>query len=158
MTRNGKIARLPKVIRDELNRRLVDGEQGKRLVVWLNGLEEVQAILEEDFEGKPISSANLTQWKQGGHTEWQHQGEVAELARELRDKPQGIMEALEGREASDYMGTLMSVQLVEISRTFLDDGLDIEQRWKRFEKVHEQLSRMRRDDHRKLMRDVWRDD
>jgi len=31
-TRNGKIARLPKDIREELNRRLEDGEPGKHLV------------------------------------------------------------------------------------------------------------------------------
>ena len=32
MTRNGKIARLPRLIRDELNRRLRDGELGKDVV------------------------------------------------------------------------------------------------------------------------------
>ena len=36
MTRNGKIARLPRAIRDELSRRLQDGEPGKHLVQWLN--------------------------------------------------------------------------------------------------------------------------
>ena len=32
MTRNGKIARLPRALRDELNRRLQDGQPGVRLV------------------------------------------------------------------------------------------------------------------------------
>jgi hypothetical protein len=32
MTRTGKIARLPREVREELNRRLQNGEQGKRLV------------------------------------------------------------------------------------------------------------------------------
>jgi len=32
MTRVGKIARLPREIREQLNRRLQDGEPGKRLV------------------------------------------------------------------------------------------------------------------------------
>ena len=45
ITRNGKIARLPRAIRDELNCRLADGEIGGRLVDWLNGLPEVQKIL-----------------------------------------------------------------------------------------------------------------
>lgn len=35
LTRNGKIARLPRTIRQELNRRLLDVEQGKTLVAWL---------------------------------------------------------------------------------------------------------------------------
>ena len=44
LTRNGKIVRLPREVRQQLNRRLQDGEQGKKLVAWLNALPEVQAI------------------------------------------------------------------------------------------------------------------
>src|SRR5205807_10069936 len=51
-TRNGKIARLPLAIRQELNRRLDEGEQGKKLVAWLTGLHEVQAIVAAEFGGK----------------------------------------------------------------------------------------------------------
>jgi len=44
VTRNGKIARLPRAVRQELNRRLDEGEQGKKLVAWLNahGRRDVQ--------------------------------------------------------------------------------------------------------------------
>lgn len=70
MTRRGKIARLPKEIREELNRRLENGEQGARLVEWLNGLPEVKAILEKDFEGQAINEPNLTQWRNGGFLDW----------------------------------------------------------------------------------------
>jgi hypothetical protein len=45
MTRNGKIARLPAAIREELNQRLLEGEQGKPLVAWLNGLPKVKESL-----------------------------------------------------------------------------------------------------------------
>jgi len=44
-TRTGKIARLPKSIRDELNRRLEDGWQNIKLVDWLNELPAVREIL-----------------------------------------------------------------------------------------------------------------
>jgi hypothetical protein len=54
LTRNGKIARLPLAVRQELNRRLDDGEQGKNLVAWLNALPEVQAIVAAEFGGKAI--------------------------------------------------------------------------------------------------------
>ena len=43
MTRNGKIARLPLAIRQQLNQRLQNGELGQELVSWLNQLPEVQA-------------------------------------------------------------------------------------------------------------------
>ena len=43
-TRTGKIARLPKAVREELNRRLQDGEPGTQLVEWLNSLPQVQRV------------------------------------------------------------------------------------------------------------------
>ena len=70
MTRTGKIARLPKAIRDELNRRLDDNELGIRLLDWLNGLPEVQQVLNQDFNGCPINKVNLTHWRQGGFLDW----------------------------------------------------------------------------------------
>ena len=36
MTRNGKIGRLPKAVREQVNRRLEKGEKGRTLVAWLN--------------------------------------------------------------------------------------------------------------------------
>jgi hypothetical protein len=60
MTRNGKIARLPHEIRDQLNRRLYDGELQTRLVDWLNSLPETQAVLKANFEEQPSPSASRT--------------------------------------------------------------------------------------------------
>src|SRR4051812_39971876 len=54
MNRNGKIARLPEDLRQELNERLCDGEAGTSLVAWLNGLPEVQAVMAAEFGGVPI--------------------------------------------------------------------------------------------------------
>src|ERR1700704_1614598 len=83
LTRNGKIARLPLAVRQELNRRLDEGEQGKKLVVWLNGLPEVQAIVAAEFGGKPIREQNLSEWKQGGYRDWVAQQEAMEVADRL---------------------------------------------------------------------------
>ena len=81
MTRNGKIARLPKAVRDTLNRRLRDGEPGKRLVAWLNPQPEVQAVLAAEFGGRPITENNLSEWKTGGFREWELQQDALERAR-----------------------------------------------------------------------------
>src|SRR5580658_951731 len=67
---NGKIARLPVAIRQELNRRLLNGEPARQLVVWLNGLPEVQAMLAAHFQGQPIGEMNLSRWKNGGYLAW----------------------------------------------------------------------------------------
>jgi len=42
MSRNGKIARLPRWIREELNRRLQRGQQGDSLLAELNRQPEVR--------------------------------------------------------------------------------------------------------------------
>jgi len=69
--RNGKIARLPRHIREELNRRLDNGEPGVRLVEWLNTLPEVKEVLKTYFEKHLVNEVNLTEWKQGGFLDWQ---------------------------------------------------------------------------------------
>ena len=64
MTRNGKIARLPQAIHQQLNLRLQNGELAQDLLLWLNHLPEVQAILAAHFAAKPIDESNLSHWKQ----------------------------------------------------------------------------------------------
>src|SRR5450432_1986217 len=83
VTRNGKIARLPRSVRQELNRRLDEGEQGKKLVAWLNALPEVQAIVVAEFGGKAIREQNLSEWKQGGYRDWLAQREALEMVGRL---------------------------------------------------------------------------
>lgn len=70
MTRTGKIARLPNHIREQLNRRLQNGDSGPKILKWLNALPEVKAILADEFDNSPISPSNLTHWKQGGYRDW----------------------------------------------------------------------------------------
>lgn len=74
--RHGKIACLPRELRDELNRRIRDGEKGSRLIAWLNGLPEVRAILDRDFGGRPINTVNFTKWRTGGYRDWDLQYEL----------------------------------------------------------------------------------
>src|SRR6266581_2960844 len=70
MSHKGKIARLPLAIREQLNRRLQDGEIGRDLVVWLNSAPEVQAVLKAEFGERPVNEPNLSDWKAGGYEEW----------------------------------------------------------------------------------------
>lgn len=115
MTRNGKIARLPRAVRAQLNRRLADGERGQRLVAWLNGLPDTQRVLAADFGGRPISEQNLTEWKQGGHREWlAHQellaqtGTLAERAEEVRAAGPALTENLAVMVAAHFAGALLT--------------------------------------------------
>lgn len=90
MARNGKIARLPLAIREQLNRRLLEGETANKILPWLNALPEVAAVLQEDFEGLRVSDQNLSEWRQGGFAEWEsrqarlaHTKELAHYAGKL---------------------------------------------------------------------------
>src|SRR5580704_6402933 len=68
--RRGKIARLPRSIRDQLNVRLDDGQDAEQILPWLNILPEVQKTLAKHFNGAPVSAQNLSGWRQGGFQEW----------------------------------------------------------------------------------------
>src|SRR5712692_8693191 len=80
MSRIGKIARLPLDIREQLNRRLQDGEIGKDLVVWLNSVPDVQAVLKAEFGDRPVHEPNLSDWRAGGYEDWRvHQDTMQQV-------------------------------------------------------------------------------
>jgi hypothetical protein len=81
MTRKGKIARLPHPIREQINQRLQNGEEGRQIADWLNTLPEVQAVMAADFESQPVNEPNLSHWKLGGYRDWEAQQEVLEAVR-----------------------------------------------------------------------------
>jgi|SRR5579859_4348704 len=66
----GKISRLPRDLRDQLHRRLDDGQSENDILPWLNSLPEVQAVLKQFFKGEPISPNNLSQYRQRGFRRW----------------------------------------------------------------------------------------
>jgi hypothetical protein len=109
MTRNGKIARLPRELRDQLNRRLDNGEPAVRLVDWLNDLPEARKVLQEDFGGRPISEQNLSEWKTGGHREWVARQEALSQARELAADANELAEATDG-QLTDHLATVLAAQ------------------------------------------------
>jgi hypothetical protein len=89
----GKIRRAPKAVREELNRRLVEGESGKAIVAWLNGAPEMQEMLAREFGGRPVSEQNLSEWKKGGHRAWLRQQTATEAVAEVADGAEDLQEA-----------------------------------------------------------------
>jgi len=107
MTRIGKIARLPRDLRHELNHRLADGAPGVRLVAWLNRQPVVQTILAAEFQGRPISPQNLSEWNTGGYQDWLVQQETVALTRELADNATEVAEAA-GGQLADHLAVLLA--------------------------------------------------
>ena len=70
---NGKIARLPDAIREELNQRLFDGQGGPEILAWLNDLPAVKEILARHFGAEPIKQQNLSAWRLKGYQRWRRE-------------------------------------------------------------------------------------
>jgi hypothetical protein len=113
MARNGKIARLPREIRDELNRRLEDNAPGGPLLAWLNALPDVQAVLAREFGGCAISKQNLCEWQAGGFAEWQSRQETLADARELAADAAELESATEGR-LTDHLATVLAARYASV--------------------------------------------
>jgi hypothetical protein len=109
MTRTGKIARLPRETREQLNRRLQDGQPGTQLVVWLNALPETQAVLARDFAGRAVSEQNLSEWKQGGYRDWLARQDVLAQVRELTADAGELARATDGALA-DHLATVLAAR------------------------------------------------
>ncbi|MBM3862232.1 MAG: hypothetical protein FJ395_21620 [Verrucomicrobia bacterium] len=116
MTRTGKIARLPRAIRDQLNRRLDDGERQTQLVEWLNSLPEVQEALAAEFGGRPVTEQNLSEWKGGGFREWQLQQEAIELVRHMDDDAEELNQASNIR-LTDLLAQRLAARYVIAAKT-----------------------------------------
>jgi hypothetical protein len=146
-TRVGKIARLPKEIREELNERLENGEQGKELVGWLNGLPEVKKTLAGQFGGSPVTECNLTDWKQGGYQDWLRQAEACDLVRDLMEKGGELGKAADGTAIGDRLASVLAAEFIRVVQMSLSQEGGPEERWSRLQKLLQAVSRLRRDDH-----------
>jgi hypothetical protein len=143
-TRNGKIARLPKKIREELNHRLEDGCTGPQLVEWLNGLPEVQELLEAEFNNQPVNETNLTHWRQGGFLDWlRHE--------EMQDQLHLMLERSSDLEEEDSDNSRLCDQIARVANLELACQIqqlnaieDPDKRWKKFQELSRELCRLQK--------------
>jgi hypothetical protein len=146
MTHIGKIARLPRKIREELNVRLDNGEVGRALVAWLNGLPAAQAVLAAKFGGRPINAQNLSDWKKGGYEDWRrHQEDCAHAC--MLTENSGDLEKEAGEiRLEERLVAPMAMSLARLLRKAEESpgGFDMQ---KRVLAVARQLSQLRRESH-----------
>lgn len=154
-TRIGKIARLPKQIREQLNRRLENGERGKDIVQWLNELPEVQKIIAEQFGGRPIREQNLSDWRNGGYLDWLRHQEFRQQIQMSVEQSEDYSEDEGKTHLSERLAYLMTTQLMT-QLWALNQLTDPAKRWEKTREVARELSRIRRDDQRFLRTDLRR--
>jgi hypothetical protein len=143
-TRKGKIARLPLAVREELNRRLDNGESGTSLRAWLHALPEVQAVLRAEFDGREINAQNLTEWRQGGYREWQATEEARALAEQLgRETLSGADK--KHKDLPEMLALSLGARYFVASRFLYETTTDKEE-WRLLCQFNEEIMKLRRSD------------
>lgn len=156
-TRTGKIARLPKSIRDDLNLRLENGADGPELLAWLNALPEVQKVLGEKFGGKPITKHNLSDWRHGGYAEWADNRDGRRQWQELIERGISLNEKRTTGNGTDVTSHLDTFLIVELAQGFdeLHKMKDSAQRWKVLQMISRVFARLRNDHYRDKRLRLW---
>jgi hypothetical protein len=113
--RNGKIAHLPRPLRDRICQRIYENASLTQLAEALNQIPEVQAVLANHFNAKPISQQNLSEWKAGGYRDWllkrqllENKTESVADARQLAQTAHGLADSLFGILTLDYAQLMMN--------------------------------------------------
>ncbi len=141
--RTGKIARLPHDIREQLNRRLNDGEQAHPILNWLNSVPEVQAVLAANFDGRPLNKVNLTEWRHGGYRDWLVRQDALDFVEELDDK-----EALGHESLSDPIGARLAhwvaLHYAASAKALIANEQNPSTKWTRLRELCADVTRLRR--------------
>ena len=138
MKRTGKIARLPRTLRDQLNQRLHNGEPGVDLVKWLNSLPEVQALLAEHFNGVPISPQNLSEWNNGGFLDWLTTQDLLETARTFAEDAAQLPGFTDGHLVDCLSHTIIARYAVLLNKMPLDGPIppDVQNQYNLLLRLH----------------------
>ena len=146
VTRNGKIARLPKAVRDELNRRLSDGEPGNQLVTWLNDLSAVKSVVATEFGGRLVREQNLSEWKQGGYQDWLRQQEALELVRSLSSDGEEL-QAATAEPLTEKLVVWLAARYAMATRKLAGQEGNTDLDWQRLRELCSDVVALRRGDH-----------
>jgi hypothetical protein len=156
MTRNGRIARLPQSVREQVNRRLDNGEQGKQIAEWLNTLPEVKTLIDAQFAGQPISEVNLSNWKLGGYIDWQAQQDALAAASQLAEDAAQLDEA-GGQQITEQLALCLAARLAAALRQLNTLGDDPEAQLKLLRELCMRLSALRKGDHNAQLLELKRE-
>jgi hypothetical protein len=146
MTRRGKIARLPQPIREQVNRRLENGDEGKQIVEWLNGLPKVQAVMAAQFDGQPVNETNLSNWRLGGYQDWLEHQEALEATRQLAENAADIRRE-SGGDLAGKLAVVLTARLAVALRHPPAGEEDSEARLEWLRRLCGMLAKLRQGEH-----------
>jgi Bacteriophage Mu, Gp27 len=110
--RRGKIARLPKEIRDQINQKLQNGEKYADICRWLA----------EQGHGE-ISEPQMSLWYQGGYADWLREQSELEEARAGKEFAMEFAKQNGGGAVQDASLQLATAQVFGMLRRFGTEGV-----------------------------------
>ena len=144
MSRIGKIARLPHEIREQLNRRLLEGHSGPDILAWVNELPQCRQMLAQKFAGRPIDEGNLYEWRHGGYEEWLYHEDRRDRLSTQFEHLAKLDAAGDGHEVAELLGVLVAAELAR-HLNFLEGISDMNERWIRLREISRELTHFRRE-------------
>lgn len=118
----GKIARLPALIREAVNVRLLDGQPGPKIIGWLHTLPEVLSVLDEHFNEQPISAQNLSEWRTGAYQVWIEKRDKLDNMKLLSNYALKMAEAA-GGSVSEGAAAIAGGKILELLETADEEDL-----------------------------------
>ena len=156
MTRRGKIARLPNAIREQINLRLENGEEGKKIAEWLNTLPEVITLLAAEFDGQRINDNNLSNWKLGGYREWEEQQAALETILQFQSEAVQLSQA-GGPQVIEQLALCLTARLATALRPSSAGSEDPAQRMEQLRRLRRDIVALRKGDHDEQWVKIQRD-
>ena len=104
--RNGKIARLPKDLRELVNRMLDEGAQYRSIMIEL---EKHRHRWPDDI--KEFTDGNFTEWHQGGYQDWVREQEIQADLQARREYAVSIAEPAPSSNVSEAVQEIGSLHL-----------------------------------------------
>jgi hypothetical protein len=145
MSRHGKIARLPGHIREQVNVRLQNGENGQDIIAWLNANDEATAVLAQHFGGQQINDTNLSQWRQGGYRDWEMMQAALDETHRVVSEGQELDKVGE-KALADRLAVWLVGRYIVVTRKLIENESD-PAAWKLLRELCHDVVALRRGDH-----------
>jgi hypothetical protein len=118
MARTGKIARLPKTLRDSVNLALQDGATAQRVMQLITEAKASGATNGDGTEIEIPNDQNLTNWREGGYADWLKENERLNDMRAKREFALRIVSENEGGKIHEAGLNLAASQIFELLQDF----------------------------------------
>lgn len=118
MARTGKIARLPKTLRDAVNMALDDGASANAIIKIVTDAKANGATNGDGSEIEIPNDQNITNWREGGFMDWKRENERLDDMRAKREFALRIVQENEGGKIHEAGLNLAASQIFELLQDF----------------------------------------